>query len=148
MIKAQIVAACEEILAQRLKRIEDAMRLSREAAEGETKSSAGDKYETTRAMMHAEMEKLAAQRDEVVKMKAALYNVTQARSANEVGLGSLVKTDVALYFIAIGIGRVTIGKGEVMVLSPASPLGRLLLGKKVAEHITFNGKSQIIQEIN
>ena len=142
MTKTELIAACEQLLDQRLQRIDAAMSLSREAAEGETKSSAGDKFETTRAMMHAELERLSAQRNDVLLLKKGLYTAAQAVVGSMIGLGSVVKTNVATYFLAAAIGKITLGQQEVFVLSTASPLGQLLLGKSAGEEITHGKVTQ------
>jgi transcription elongation GreA/GreB family factor len=147
MTKTELIAACEQLLDQRLQRIDAAMSLSREAAEGETKSSAGDKFETTRAMMHAELERLSAQRNDVLLLKKGLYTAAQAVFGNVIVFGSVVKTNVATYFLAAAIGKITLGQQEVFVLSTASPLGQLLLGKSAGEEITLGKVTQKVLEV-
>ena len=148
MTKADLIKACQELLIQRLQRIDEAMALSREAAENDTKSSAGDKFETTRAMMHAELERLSAQRQEVLRLKEGLFAAAQTTACNRIGLGSLIKTSNASFFIAVAIGKVTLGSEEVFVLSPASPLGKLLLEKMPGDVVVLGKHTYQIKEVD
>lgn len=120
------------------------MRNAQAAANDETKSSAGDKYETGRAMMHLEKEKLAGQLMEAGKMKKGLDQIDVDRSDTLAGLGSLVRTAQANYYVSASVGKLEV-EGEVFfAISPASPIGQQLLGKKQGDTFSFAGRSQQI----
>lgn len=143
-LKRALFSACESYVNSRIKDIEDAMRNAQAAANDETKSSAGDKYETGRAMMHLEKEKLAGQLMEAGKMKKGLDQIDADRSDTLAGLGSLVRTAQANYYISASVGKLEV-EGEVFfAISPASPIGQQLLGKKEGERFSFAGKTQQI----
>ena len=57
-IKEKLYIACEAYVDERIKRIEAAMAGLESDLENETKSSAGDKYETGREMINLEINKL------------------------------------------------------------------------------------------
>ncbi|MNV12010.1 hypothetical protein D3C71_1025970 [compost metagenome] len=57
-------------------------------------------------------------------------------------LGTLVQTNVGLYLIATSIGAVKIGANNIFVISPASPIGQLLIGKKIGDSFVFNNVNQ------
>ncbi len=135
------------MLHEREARINEAIAASREAANNETKSSAGDKYETTRAMMHAELEKLSGQLDELQKVKEALYQAELAPVGPTIGVGNLVVTNAGLYFLAAGLGKVTVENEVVFVISTASPIGQLLFNKSVGNEIVFNNAAQKITAV-
>ena len=88
--------------AQRLQKQMDALQ---EALTSETKSSAGDKHETGRAMVQLEQEKLSQQLLELEKAKQTLQRINIGTNTTKIGMGSLVKTSAAHYFIAIYTGR-------------------------------------------
>ncbi len=142
--KIDIISACNQLLNDRATRLQQAIDDARDAALGETKSSAGDKYETGREMMLAEAERLSTQLADVEKMRKGLYNAANASSSSSIGLGSLVKTNAGFYFLAIGLGKVEVEEHTVYVISPASPIGQLFMGKIAGEEITFAGKTQQI----
>lgn len=114
-----------------------------QAANQETKSSAGDKYETGRAMMHLEKEKLSAQLAEAMKMKQALDKIDPDKVLDKVELGAVVTTTSANYFIAASLGKIEIGGVIWFAVSPATPVGQKLLGKKSGDSFVIGGNQQI-----
>ena len=54
---------------------------------------------------------------------------------------------VGTYFLAAGLGKITVGEEDVFVISTASPIGQLLVGKTVGEEIVFNGVTQRILDV-
>jgi len=56
-LKNKIVGICLAEIEKRIHTAKSAMESAEESARNETKSSAGDKFETGRAMMHLEKEK-------------------------------------------------------------------------------------------
>jgi len=147
MNKKEVLAACKQLLNERTIRLNLAMAAARETANNETKSSAGDKYETTREMMQAEMERLSHQLAEVAKLNEALFHAETAVPTTTVGIGSLIKTTTTTYFLAAGLGKVIVAGQPVFVLSAASPMGNLLLGKTVGDVVVFNGEVQTVLEV-
>jgi transcription elongation GreA/GreB family factor len=146
-LKEKLLASCTEFVNNRIKAIEDAMRDAQSAANEETKSSAGDKYETGRAMMHLEKEKLAGQLTEAAKMKKALDQIDASRVDVIAKLGSLVRTAGANYFLSASVGKLDL-EGEIFfAISPASPIGQQLLGKQKGDTFSFASKSQQVIEV-
>jgi transcription elongation GreA/GreB family factor len=131
----------------RIHAAQEAMRHAQEAANAEEKSSAGDKYETGRAMAQLEKEKAMGQLADGNKLKAALSKVNQNMPAARVTLGSVVLTDSGSYYLAISAGKLIVAGREFLALSPASPLGAQLLGCTTGSKITFQGKSILILAI-
>lgn len=138
---------CEEYVNLRLNRILAEIEKIKKDLNSETKSTAGDKHETGRAMLQLEREKLGKQLAEVEKMKKVLNRVAVDRKQNVVGLGSLVKTELAWYFIAVSAGLFTNGSTKIYCISTASPIGKLLLGKVKGDAFAFNNNSQTIQSV-
>lgn len=146
-IKIQLFSHCSALVSERISNIEEAMRNAQASANEETKSSAGDKYETGRAMMHLEKEKLSSQLQEVSKMKMALDQINPEKKQVSVELGSLVLTSAAQYFIAVSLGQIKIDGEAYFAISPASPIGRSMFGKAKGEAFEFAGKQVQILEI-
>jgi len=146
-IKAALFEQCKEFVEARLQRVTTAMKVAQAAANEGAKSSMGDKYETTRAMMHLETEKLSGQLAEANKLKMVLGKVV-LKTSTAIQLGSLVRTQTASYFIAISMGKAVIEDNTYFVVSPASPIGKLFLGKKKGETVTFNGRKFTIEAVN
>lgn len=139
---------CIQFVAERLKRIQLQISALEMALTSETKSSAGDKHETGRAMIQLEREKLGKQLSELEKTQQLLSKVPKDRSSQTIGLGSLVITNSVNYYIAISAGELKYGDTSVYCISAATPIGQLVMGKTVGDGIHFNGKTTSIQTIH
>jgi transcription elongation GreA/GreB family factor len=142
-IKQKLYEACLRFVENRFKTIKNTITSYQEALASETKSSAGDKHETGRAMLQLEIEKAGQQLVSAKAMQETLAKINLAKLGKRIGLGSLVVTDKATYFLAISLGIITVDKTDFTVISLQSPLGRDLFGKGVGDEILFN-KSKIV----
>ena len=79
------------------------------------------------------MSKCKIFRSYILAYKTYLYTVT-IRFTNMLGT----------YFFVAGLGKIAVGAEDIFVISTASPIGQLLVGKTVGEEIVFNGVSQRI----
>lgn len=121
---------------------------AQQAANEDTKSSAGDKYETNREMMQAEKDKAMQQLSEASKLRKVLDGINPKNNSESVGLGSLVKTNIGLFYIAVAIGEFEIDKSKVFGISPVSPIGSALKGYEKGDNINFNGREVIIELVS
>ncbi|HEY1053799.1 MAG TPA: transcription elongation factor, partial [Emticicia sp.] len=64
-----------------------------------------------------------------------------------VGLGSLVKTTMGDFFIAIGAGVVALNGKNIMVISPQSPIGQILMARAAQDTFEFRGKGYVVLAI-
>jgi hypothetical protein len=137
---------CFEILSERIANIEDAIQHTEASMTEETKSSAGDKYETSREMIQQDLGRLETQLQLARNDNNILRRVeAQKQLSKVIGLGSLLHMDDGMYyFIATGIGRIQFDKSICYVISLASPLGKLLHGKTVGDNIEINGSRKKI----
>lgn len=118
----------------------------KESAASDTKSSMGDKYETSREMINLEKGKLTGQLSEAMEMHTILNSFDLSNPAKRIELGTLVCTDIAKYYIAVALGPVEIDSEKVFVISPGSPLGRQLLNKQLGDRVTVGSSVQEILE--
>lgn len=146
-LKATIYKHCLDFVAQKILACQECIQAAQETSKGETKSSAGDKYETTRAMMQIEIENNTKRLVEAQELQKILLQITWQERYEMVGMGSLVKTNHGIFFIAIGIGQLKIDTLPYFIVSPASPIGGALMKKKVSESFTFLSKNYEILEI-
>lgn len=139
-IKDALLEQCEEFIQQRIDVAEKLMQDAQQSANNETKSSAGDKYETGRAMMQMERDKYAQQLSEAILVKSHLMRINPNEIFTEVTLGSVVQTPLGKYFIAISAGRIKVEEDKYFAISPGAPLAQEMMGKKVGEMVTFNDR--------
>jgi len=144
-IKEQLLQHClgkvEETITTNSKILE---RLQ-ESLTGETKSSAGDKFETSRAMLQADMDRHKGQVIKAKAMKQKL-SVLSIESSDTVREGSLVTTDRNTFFIAAAIGKVILHE-TYYVISLASPIGQKMKGAKSSDSFIFNNQKTEIKAV-
>ncbi|MBI1836557.1 MAG: 3-oxoacyl-ACP synthase [Flavobacteriia bacterium] len=104
----------------------------------DSKSSAGDKHETSTSMAQLEQEKLSNQIQEFLKMKAVLLKLNPEKNHIKIELGSLVETNKGWFYFSVGLGLIKIKEIGVFCLTPISPIGQLLNGKMAGNSISFN----------
>lgn len=146
--KTGLLVECQKYLDVRINRILVSIKDLENSLSGETKSSAGDKYETGREMINAEIEKLSGQLKEFKKLEEVLQIAERNQNHKEINLGSVVETSTANYFIAIPAGEITFENGKFYAIGANSPVAKVLLGKTAGEEFTFNGMSNKINSVN
>src|SRR6478735_3375704 len=136
-LKEELKLKCTELINDKISMIKSAISLAQTSANEETKSSAGDKYETGRAMAQLEIEKLTVQLNENKKLIQQLDLLNLQEINTKIRIGSLIYTDQGNYFLSISIGNIVVGNQSFILLSPSSPIGKLFLGKSKGEVIEF-----------
>ena len=121
--------------------------LAKESRDSDTKSSAGDKFETGREMMQREMDKISASIDQSKNQLNFLSKINLNRSYSIVDLGCLITTDQGIYYISIGLGKVEINTEIIYAISLDSPIGQLLKGKREGDILEFRGKTLKINQL-
>ncbi|GAB2593698.1 3-oxoacyl-ACP synthase [Spirosoma areae] len=137
-IKKSLYEQCQLYVQQRIDTARQAMEAAQEAANSESKSSAGDKYETGRAMAQLERDRNAQLLAEARKLDGDLKHVNIEKTFETVQLGSLVTTSRGTFFISIGAGKFTLDGIHYFAVSPASPIAMGLAGRKVGDVVTVN----------
>ncbi|RUT79873.1 3-oxoacyl-ACP synthase [Ancylomarina longa] len=112
----------------------------RDSAGSEAKSSAGDKHETGRAMIHLEQEKTAKQLGVNIKLQQLVSYIDPSVLHDKVELGALVITDKLRIFVSIALGKISFSGQDYYLLSLSSPIIRKFIGKRVDELVNFNGQ--------
>jgi len=146
-IKAQLHAYCLAYVEERISAIKSEIAAAQASAHEETKSSAGDKYETGRAMMQLEIEKNTTQLSEANKLINALLLIHPDVSTEHIQTGSLVTTSQGGYYLSIPAGAIKIDDKNYFAISPASPIGTKMMKMKAGDEFTFNTKSYRIEQV-
>src|SRR5437868_9174018 len=98
-------------------------------------------------MMQIEQEKLGKQLKEIFDQRTELEKTDISKHFSHVTKGSLIKTDKGYFFLSIGLGKIIVEKETVFIISPRSPLGTKLLGKKENDSVEMNGVKYVIQKL-
>ena len=121
--KKSVYDACEWELKQRSERLYKRSGALQQDLGRVSKSSAGDKHETGRAMLQLELEKLSGQIQHVHQQKRLLQSITYHKVSLEVTSGSLLKLADKWFFVCLGIGVIHINERNVYCLAPSAPIG-------------------------
>ena len=98
--------------------------------DSDTKSSVGDKHETSRAKIQTEIDQLCKQLKLAEDQLLELRKINLQRLNMEIDFGSLVKTNIGYFFLSVAYGKLVVNDTDFFVLSLAAPIGKLLRGKK------------------
>lgn len=137
-IKKKLHSRCEEFVQKRIKAAEQEMLAAQEAANTEEKSSAGDKYETGRAMAQIARDQVAQQLAEALKLKAALHQINPNITSQKIVSGSLVITNQNSFYISISAGELIMDNEKYFAVSAQSPIGQKLIGLTENTEVVFN----------
>ena len=149
-LKQHLIDHLISLLDDRMAVAGKAMEAAQESANDQSKSSAGDKYETSRSMgqldrnMHARQYEQARQERTILER---LQAVNESGTSERIALGSLVKTTAGFFFIAVSAGIITLKGETIIAISAATPIGKSLIGKEVKGTFLFKGKNRKIEEI-
>jgi hypothetical protein len=142
--KIQVHQACIDMLLGKINSIQNNMQLVQESANNEEKSSAGDKYETGRAMSHLSQEMNAKQLQQVQHELAILKAIQTIPINDTIKKGALIKTNIGYLYLTVALGNITLSGQKLIALSPSSPLGNLLLQKRAGDTILFNKQTIVV----
>ena len=140
-----------EFIENRIKNIRQAIQETQASADQETKSSAGDKYETGLSMMQLDMEKQAEQLAEAIRTRDSLEKVKmldEGGANGSVRPGNAVETSQGNFYIAISAGQLKTTDQIYFAVSPATPIASKLMGLKTGDSFSFNGKQYTVSKIH
>lgn len=147
-LKQQLYALCTKHIADRETAIKRTIAEARDAANNETKSSAGDKYETGREVMQQEIDLNLMRLNELTKLNQTLDRIKTDQAFITAQPGAVVQTDNGNYYISISAGQLVVNNTTYYAISSASPIGAKLAGVRANDTITLNGKNIIIESVD
>jgi transcription elongation GreA/GreB family factor len=144
-VKASLYQHCLDYVNKCVEHAQLAINDALQSGNTETKSSAGDKHETGRALLQLEQEKNTRQLYESIALKEKLVRIDPALTSDVVTVGSVVMTSAGNFYIAIAAGKVEVEGKLYVTISPSSPIAIKMMGLKTDQHIDFNGQNYQIQ---
>lgn len=145
MNKSEILQIIQDKLSAKIDNLERLIAETR-ASNNETKSSMGDKFETSREMVQQEINTLQIQLNENRNSRNSLKTIN-TNLHQTIGLGSLVQTDKGFFYIAVSLGQIISNEQKIFVISTESPLGKALYGKKKGDEILLNNIKQTVNTV-
>ncbi|HUR10486.1 MAG TPA: hypothetical protein VM012_03915 [Flavitalea sp.] len=145
--KYQLKQFALEMIQRRAEIVKKIINNAQAAANSEEKSSAGDKYETGRAMAHLETDMHKRQLAEIEKELAALFTIDTSRLYDLASAGAFIQCGEVSFFIYAGLGKQMFNGNEILFLSPYAPLAKTIINKKASDTFQFKGTQIKIQLI-
>lgn len=145
--RSHCFAACISALKENKAVLHSELAALAEGVESESKSTAGDKHETGRAMLNIEQDRLSRQLAALDEQEAVLLRLQQTGGGPLIAPGSLIETDRGWFFLSTALGRITVNGVSVMTLSAESPLGAQWLGLTAGASSNFNGINYAIVSV-
>lgn len=140
-LKELFLSALYSLVDDKVNSAMSAIESTTESKNSATKSTAGDKHETGRAMMERELALSSAQLRKAQVLKNELSKISLEVDVTSVQLGALVVTNQGNYFISIGLGKVNVLGDDCYAISGGSPLGIAMMGKQKGQKINFQGRN-------
>ena len=137
--KNLLLLYCINLVLAKADDLKATIKSTRDSSNNDTKSSMGDKYETTREMLQQDINRLEQQLAETNLQLFNLRNI-KFKNAQTVEVGSLVHTSLGLFFISVSLGEMVFETQRLVLISLASPLGKQLNGKKKSEFFILNDR--------
>lgn len=146
-IKQQLFSLCLNLIEQRISNAQLAISTAKESANDDTKSSAGDKHETGRAMAQLEQEKSGQQLKDVFDLKKSIKKINLDIQSASAQVGSIVITDKGNFFILAPLGKLIVDENVYYAISISSPIGDKLKGRIKNESFEMKGIVYKILEV-
>jgi len=145
-IKQKLYNACLAYVQNSIDAAQQGINEARQAAKDDTKSSAGDKYETGREMAQQESNRNMAQLHAANKLKVQL-NLVPVSASQVVENGSVVITNAGSFYIAVSAGSLIVDGQSYFAISLTSPVGQKMKGLKPGDGFSLNGKNYTIKQV-
>ena len=141
-MKYKVFDALESHLQVAVSEVESHLSSLQDALTSEAKSTAGDKHETGRAMIHQEMRRV---NDTLQRSQYALDELTRLRQVSvtpiRVAAGVLVETTGPWVLVGLPLGKLSLEEGLVLGVSPEAPLAQAWHGAKVGDEVRLGSST-------
>lgn len=145
--KKDLLEFARTLIQEKIKRVELILAELDEGIMGESKSSAGDKHETGRAMLHLEQEKNRNIMAGLLGQNNLISQLEKLKEKELVTPGSVVDTGELVFFIGLGLGRFKVKNREVVFISDQAPLAQKIMGKRKNDVFEFMNKTYSITSL-
>ncbi|MDG5491605.1 hypothetical protein [Psychroserpens sp. SPM9] len=145
-LKSQLLEVCFSYVNKRIANYKDEIETIKDAIDNNDKSD-DDGDDSGNGKLFNDLEKNAQYLSDAHRMLDTLKGINPNTTHTHVVLGSLVKTNVSNFYLAVSIGKVDIANNSYFVISKSSPIGELLYNKTSGDSITFNQSTYKILDI-
>jgi hypothetical protein len=149
MTRSQVFEALESHLMDAVKEGDWHLSSLQEALASEAKSTAGDKHETGRAMIHQEMRQV---NDTLQRSHSALRELTRMQKPSEppsrVAFGVLVETTGPWVLMGLPLGKLDLEGTVVFGVSAEAPLAKAWFGAEPGDEVRMGPSTFLIKALH
>lgn len=144
--KGKLQSSALAVVQEKMDDLNSQLAALQEASRSETKSSAGDKYETGRESINQSRNMLEKQWV-LVKQWDGLLRKIGNKPQTEVCEGALIELNLGWIWVAVSLGKLELEGREIQLVSVNSPLIQSLIGKKRGDMSNFRGQEIKILDV-
>ena len=137
LTKSAVIAKLDKQLLSKLSYLTTNLQQAIDSRNSDTKSSAGDKFETSREMAQIEIHKIET---EILKTQQFITDLFSK-------VKQFIITDKGAFLISIPFGKLMVDDTAVFCISNSAPISTYLLGNKAGESFSFNSVSYTLKSI-
>lgn len=146
-MKQEILQQITGLLQHKIDSYKEQMQGLQDSLANETKSSAGDKYETGASMVQQELDKL---QEQIAISNKQLYQVREFlnNKNTSISAGALAKINGQWMLFGISLGLLKLDNITIACTGFSAPLAQALLHQKTGAVVDFRGVGQRVEEIH
>ena len=144
--KQKLLEACNAYVDKRINDYKSEINLIKESIASNDQNSDEDD-DSGNGKLFNDLEKNMVHLNDANKTKEHLKLIKTNIDTSDVMLGSIVKTDSMNFYISTSIGKIELDSDVYYAISSNSPIGQLLMNKRVNETFEFNQKKYTVKEI-
>ena len=137
LTKSEVIAELDRQLLRKLSYLNTSLKQAIDSRNSDTKSSAGDKFETSREMAQIEIQKIET---EISKTQQFITDLASKAS-------QLIITDKGAFLISIPFGKVMVNTTEVFCISNSAPITKQLVNTEISANFEYRGVTYNILDI-
>jgi hypothetical protein len=137
LTKSEVIAELDRQLLRKLSYLNTSLKQAIDSRNSDTKSSAGDKFETSREMAQIEIQKIET---EISKTQQFFTDLASKAS-------QLIITDKGAFLISIPFGKVMVNTTEVFCISNSAPITKQLVNTEISANFEYRGVTYNILDI-
>ena len=129
LTKSVVIAELDKQLLIKLSYLTTNLKQAIDSRNSDTKSSAGDKFETSREMAQIEIHKIET---EILKTQQFFTDLASKAS-------QLIITDKGAFLILIPFGKLMVSGTEVFCISNSAPITKQLVNTEISANFEYRG---------
>ncbi len=145
--KSKIHEALVELIQHKIEEANLQIGHLKNAASEDTKSSAGDKYETGREMVQQEINKTKGLLKDYKIHLELVQSLSLKDNTETVRKGSVIYTSKYVFYISVSVGGFLVEGKNVFAMSEKAPLAQEIMGKNQGDLIRFNGAEYQLEAV-